>query len=308
MPSDSCRYSATHKQAAESQKRQSNSEWTQAAQAAPLSYAEHWRTFEAMLRDCTDPSLTQGEPCFNWRTPTGKVSPTQRTAVEHCGGGHRTTVAAPALAAQPVPLLAMPANGTLSAAVECVHQFARQLAAQPLSQRPSGGAAARAVRAAGTAALAASTTAHEGAWGVLVLGDAPGYISLVKSLPALRGRVVDTNDAGEVAHTTFTGSCAPGSPLCVQAGTHNPQGGWTRAMVDYYIGGLTDGFVSSLFSSFVGAVLRRSLLCCKQRMHFGAMYSQQHSHRDKPMRNVAFLKSLMQKSEVDTDEKAWAAH
>ena len=77
-------------------------------------------------------------------------------------------------------------------------------------------------------------------------------------------------------------------------------------MIDYYIGGLTDGFVSSLFSSFVGAVLRRSLLCCGRRMHFGAMYSQQYSHRDKPMRNVGFLRALMQTSEVATEEAEWA--
>ena len=76
-------------------------------------------------------------------------------------------------------------------------------------------------------------------------------------------------------------------------------------MIDYYIGGLTDGFVSVLFSSFVGAVLRRSLLCCQQRMHFGAMYSQKASHRDKPMRNVAFLRAMMQTTEVHTAEAEW---
>ena len=162
----------------------------------------------------------------------------------------------------------------------------------------------------------------------------PGYISLVKHLPALTSRVVDTNDAGAVAHTTFSGSCATNSRLCVTAGTHNPQGGWTRAMVDYYIGGLTgasatsearppcqphpsaalltgapllpDGFVSTLFSSFVGAVLRRSLTCCgRYRMHFGAMYSQQRSHRDKPMRHVAFLQAMMQTKEVAMEEVEW---
>ena len=68
-------------------------------------------------------------------------------------------------------------------------------------------------------------------------------------MPGLAGRVVHTNDAGGVAHTTFTGSCKPGSTACVRKGTVDPQGGWTRAMMDYYLGGLTDGFVSSLFSS-----------------------------------------------------------
>ena len=80
------------------------------------------------------------------------------------------------------------------------------------------------------------------------MGDAPGFISLVNTLPAFAGRVVHTNDAGGVAHTTFSGSCPPDSAACVTRGTVDPQGGWTRAMLDFYIGGLTDGFVSSLFS------------------------------------------------------------
>ena len=76
-------------------------------------------------------------------------------------------------------------------------------------------------------------------------------------------------------------------------------------MIDYYAGGLTDAFVSALFSSFPGAVLRRSLVCCKERMHFGAMYSQQRSHRDKPMRHVDFLRALMQTKERMTGEASW---
>ena len=63
-----------------------------------------------------------------------------------------------------------------------------------------------------------------------------------------------------------------------------------------------------LFSSFVGAVLRRSLVCCGgRRMHFGAMYSQQHSHRDRPMRNVEFLQALMQVVEPRAAEAEWGA-
>jgi hypothetical protein len=90
-------------------------------------------------------------------------------------------------------------------------------------------------------------------------------------------------------------------------GTHNPHGGWTRAMIDYYIGGLTDAFVTVLFSSFPGAFLRRSLLCCRHRAHFGAMYSQEYSHRDKPMRNLDFLRAMMQTHEVGTAQAEWAA-
>ena len=76
-------------------------------------------------------------------------------------------------------------------------------------------------------------------------------------------------------------------------------------MIDYYVGGLTDAFVSSLFSSFVGAVLRRSMICCKERYHWGAMYSQQRSHRDKPMRDVGFLRAMMQDREQKVAVADW---
>ena len=35
------------------------------------------------------------------------------------------------------------------------------------------------------------------------------------------------------------------------------------------------------------------------------MYSQQRSHRDKPMRNVSFLRAMMQKREVDVEPIKW---
>ena len=288
-------YSASRAVDAARNKRVAGREWVAAAAASPLPYAQHWRTFESMLLDCTDPTLRPGTPCFNWRTPRSRASPTVNIARAVCAS-HLNA-----------PPLRMPGNGTLSAAVECVHRFALQLAMLPLSNRADRWRAGAQAPRATAAAEASAASDRARAWGVLVLGDAPGYISLVRSLPALDGRAVETNDAGEVAHTTFTGSCPPDSSLCVQAGTHNPHGGWTRAMVDYYLGGLTDGFVSSLFSSFVGAVLRRSLICCRERMHFGAMYSQQHSHRDKPMRNVDFLRALMQKHEVNVEDFHWVA-
>lgn len=78
-------------------------------------------------------------------------------------------------------------------------------------------------------------------------------------------------------------------------------------MIDYYIGGLADSFVSALFSSFVAAVLRRSLVCCTERRHYGAMYSQAHSHRDKPMRNQGFLRAMMQTDEPRAAEADWPA-
>ena len=50
---------------------------------------------------------------------------------------------------------------------------------------------------------------------------------------------------------------------------------------------------------------RASLLCCKERMHFGAMYSQTYSHRDIPMRNEQVLQVLMQTSEMQTAVEEW---
>jgi len=285
-------YSATRQVDAAEQKRLAASEWSRAATSPPLPYARHWATLEGMMLDCTAPGLPLGTPCFKWRTPRERVSPTVAMALEYCAGN------SPALAGvRPLP---MPGNGTLAAAVECVHRYALELTAPRLPQARRG-------KSGGKSATSPREGAPRVQWGVLVLGDAPGYVSLVRNLPALAGRVVETNDAGAVAHTTFTGSCPPNSGKCVQMGTHNPHGGWTRAMIDYYIGGLTDAFVTVLFSSFPGAFLRRSLLCCRHRAHFGAMYSQEYSHRDKPMRNLDFLRAMMQTHEVGTAQAEWAA-
>ena len=276
-----------------------NRQWEQALNAGPLSYDKHWKAFEAMLYDCKESVTNDGRPCFNWRTPHFGKAPdlndAAQCAVERLkaanpstllpakkGGGSSSQKHQLCLDVTPKSSclwsLPMPSNGTLAAVVECSHRFATALA-DPKTSRD--------------------------VWGLFVMGDAPGFGSLLHSLPALHGKVVHTNDAGGVAHTTFTGSCPHASTSCVHRGTVDPQGGWTRAMIDYYIGGLTDGFVSSLFSSFVGAVLRRSLTCCNERFHFGAMYSQQRSHRDKPMRNIDFLRALMQAKEQSAEEARW---
>ena len=47
-----------------------------------------------------------------------------------------------------------------------------------------------------------------GGWGLLVMGDSPGFISLARGLPQLQGRVVDTADGGE----THVPSLPPPSP------------------------------------------------------------------------------------------------
>ena len=111
----------------------------------------------------------------------------------------------------------------------------------------------------------------------------------------LVSRVVDTAAIGPIGHTSRTVLCdASGGGRCAEEGAADPSGAWTRAMVDFYLGGLTSAFVSALFSSWQAAMLSRSLLCCKRRMHFGAMYSQANSHRDKPMPNVTFLQAVTQ--------------
>ena len=201
--------------------------------------------------------------------------------------------------------LPVPGNGTISAVLECAHRFARAVAPLKLPASGGRGGGGRGGGGRGGGRGGGGGGHERDPWGLLVLGDAPGFGSLVHAHPALAGRVVHTNDAGGVAHTTFTGSCPPNSVECHARGTVDPQNGWTRAMIDYYAGGLTDAFVSALFSSFPGAVLRRSLVCCKERMHFGAMYSQQRSHRDKPMRHVDFLRALMQTKERMTGEASW---
>ena len=334
-------YSSTHRRKApaaatpnpaDEQRALANSEWQQALHAGLLDYAAHWRTFDSMLHDCkenvslADPS----RPCFNWRTPypnraptivdaercaaprlarmdlldgvdrqlkgngTGSLSPFARLRGGTMDGQRMCVPVTPTTCMWSLP---MPSNGTLSAVIECAHRFARGLAPQKQPGATQPGATQPGATQPGAT--------QRDAWGVFAMGDAPGFMSLVDGHPGLHGRVVHTNDAGGVAHTTFTASCPQNSDACVTRGTVDPQGGWTRAMIDYYVGGLTDGFVSSLFSSFVGAVLRRSMTCCKERYHFGAMYSQQRSHRDKPMRNINFLRAMMQDKEQKVGVHEW---
>ena len=193
-------------------------------------------------------------------------------------------------------------SGTLAAALLCAARAGDALSQAGAKQgRNQGGNRERDQSAKETPAAAASRD-----WGLLVMGDAPGFMSLVARHPSLAGRVVHTNDAGVTGHTSFSASCAEkGHTSCTTEGTVDPGGGWTRSMIDLYLGGLADGFVSVLFSSFVGAVTGRSLTCCSERHHYGAMYTQQHSHRDRPMRNVQFLQALMQSVELQTEVAHW---
>ncbi|KAL1526636.1 hypothetical protein AB1Y20_015340 [Prymnesium parvum] len=247
---------------------QSQRSWHAAATAPLMPFAQHWQTFETMLYDCNEPKWTRGNPCFNWRRPTQGAAPTVDAALTHCNKP------APPAGVQ----LRMPSNGTLAAAVLCASRYGR--------------------------ALSKSNASDD--WALFVLGDAPGFSSLVAALPGLESRVIHTNRAGVTGHTSFAATCAHGTrTTCLPRGTVDPGGSWTRSIIDFYLGGLVDGFVSVLFSSFVGAMLSRSLTCCSARMHFGAMYTQQYSHRDRPMKNVAFLRAMMQSEEQDTEPSRW---
>ena len=98
-------------------------------------------------------------------------------------------------------------------------------------------------------------------WGLLALGDTPGIVAL--AVEALPGRVAHTTPLGALRHSTERGGVASSAAL--------------RVMADLWLAGLTHGFVSLLFSSFVRAALRRSLRS-PLRSHFGAMYSMDPRH------------------------------
>ena len=197
-----------------------------------------------------------------------------------------------------------PSNGTLAAVFTCAGRMAEAIGTR------QGRLRARGAGAGTRGASAGVSGGGEKGWGLLVMGDSPGFISLARRLPQLQGRTIDTADSGNLGHTAFGTSCSSasgrsGRPGSCVAPTSDPGGAWTRSMLDLYLAGVTDGFVSALFSSFVGAVTARSLTCCKERKHFGAMYSQTYSHRDVPMRNEQVLQVLMQTTEEHTAVEEW---
>ena len=241
-----------------------------------LSYAQHWRYFDSMLLDCADERHAIGTPCFDWRMNLKHHSPRLRDGIRMCS---KESQSISELANH--FSLEMPSNGVLSAALAC-------------------------------AALLGERGGEKENWGLLVLGDSPGFISLMRSHPQLRGKVVDTSESGSIGHTSFDTTCSQGNQdggCQVGVGTPNPAGVWTRAMTDFYLGGLTRGFVSVLFSSWSGAMLSRSLLCCgnhgRGHRHFGAMYNRSFSHRDRSMPNELFLRAITQTEEHETDTSKW---
>ena len=71
-----------------------------------------------------------------------------------------------------------PSNGTLAAVFTCAGRMGDSLRARQGRARGKVGA-------------------RQASWGLLVMGDSPGFISLARGLPQLQGRVVDTADGGE---------------------------------------------------------------------------------------------------------------
>ena len=266
---------------------EADSAYTAAVTAPRMRFSRQWTVLEAGLVDCTEAAHVANEPCFNWKNAEHR-SPTVRDVKKLCG-----TLRPFGKATDSDAVIRTPGNGTLSAAVGCVATFGERMMRR---QGPMSG-------------LNASR------WGLLMLGDSPALPSLVRSLPEMGARVIDTHGIGEIGHTSFGQSCegklatATGGISkvsdCTGFATVDPAGAWTRAMVDFYLGGMAGSFVTVLFSSWGGAMLSRSLLCCQHRYHFGAMYSQQYSHRDKPMHNVDFLQALTQVEVPGADPEEW---
>ena len=253
--------------------------------------------------------------CFEWprhAAPTledglrCKPRTRRRSQYRRRGRGHERSIEHSASAdasAEASFSLQVPSNGTLAAVLTCATGFA------------SGHS---------SASSASSHSSSGQAWRLLVLGDSPALISLALGHPQLGpSRVVHTSSAGVIGHTAFSWASSTGALAVKAAGmprraaesspagsdassqtlnptpmlepTHDPSGAWSRSMVDLYAAGLCDGFVSALFSSFVGAALSRSVLCCAGagRAHFMASPSTAGSNRDHAMTNASVLAALM---------------
>ena len=267
------------------------SAWRQAAavEAGALTYSSQWKLLEGYLDECTAAPSKDTVPCFSWRHPFPGRAPTAADVPRLCG----------ARSADVNGSLHLPGNRTLAAVVLCATRLGG-VSSGPNS--PAGKPTAVGVHTSRNTVRAFSASHHashlpaaRGAGhvrpsGLLVLGDAPGVVSLLREHPQLQ--VVHTSlTGGALGHTQFDAACAAD---CARH-TPDPQGGWSRTVLDFYLGGLSDAFVSALDSTFLdGAVLQRSLSCCAagSRMHLGAA-SNAATNRDRPMGHVGFLKVLM---------------
>ena len=111
-------------------------------------------------------------PCFNWKSPAGRMA--QLADGLTCGARRRRAGAGGGDGDGGGFVTRAPSNGTLAAVFTC-------------AGRMGGSLRARQGRARGKVR----------GWGLLVMGDSPGFISLARGLPQLQGRVVDTADGGE---------------------------------------------------------------------------------------------------------------
>jgi hypothetical protein len=290
--------------------------WQAAVDAPPLPFAQHWRGLEVYLQDCSrtgsggggggggsNTPAQRATPCFNWQWPHAGRSPSTTDAIALCGGAAQSSPSKSSAwsASAAVDALGLPSSGPLSAAVACATLL-------------RGGSRGRGARS--------TLEPWEGPAGLLVLGEAPGVIGLVRRVPGLANLTVDTTRTGSLGHTQFdtlcegaeaaaravgrgdltltppssvtAGGVEPSGPARCSKGEADPGGSWSRTMVDFYVAGLVDALVSCLDTSFTFAVLVRSLGCCTEgsRVHFSAA-SNAATNRDRPMESTGFLRVLM---------------
>ena len=256
--------------------------------ATAMAFTQQWHTFEEMLLDCTDDSHSEDMPCFNWRSPRLHKAPSVHDG-QHC-------VARTRWAASSSESPASPGNGTLAAALACASTLALGV------QRPGG---SRTRQRTDFNGADGESTSH---WGLLVLGDSPGVVSMVEALPSLHGRVVSTaSDPDPLGNTKFRSPACNTKRRgrCTRAAAAPESDGWTRSIIDLYLGGLAEGLVTVLYSSYRRAMLRRSLLCCKKTFQFSAMVDRRWS-RDRSMRSSQVFQALGQVAQPPTSSEVSA--
>lgn len=227
--------------------------------------------------------------CFNWHNPHMGSPPTTSDALR-CGHGWPPPERR-GRRAQLWRSLAGAPEGFLASMLLCAARLGQAMTGDdgPMPARLVASSAGP--HAVGSAE--APPPRRRRTWGLLILSDSPAFPSLATRLPALRGRAVNTAGAGagQLGHSSFARSCSARTGC--QRG-RDPNGAWTRSLVDFYLAGVADGFVKGLFTSFLYSTMRRDLLCCEGGafVQWLGWYNLSRSHRDLPMHDRAFLKAL----------------
>ena len=187
-----------------------------AAPPTKWTLSEHWQMLDRYFNDCQSGQLG---PCFNWVAPRKGVPPTRDDALR-CGlesQKWRNRAGGPG---QLWTDLEGAPQGFLASMLLCAARLGQAMA---LSSQHQDGAAKR--------------------WGILVLSDSPAFPSLATRLPALRDRAVHTagTGAGQLGHSSFSRSCSMKTG-CAKG--RDPGGTWTRSLVDFYLAGVANGFVT----------------------------------------------------------------